>query len=740
MIIAHFAEDKREHSLEVHLKAVAQMAAEFAKDFDVTGAASLWAFTAGLLHDLGKVQEPMQLRLRSRGQGPKVEHSAGGAAFLFDVAGNNSLLCLLAYCIAGHHGGLPNGGSTLDQEGEAATLAIKYKREKKRDKYYQDFISCLAFPDWKSFPNPSIKLIHGKFSVAFFIRMIFSCLVDADFIDTEIFMSEGKVERPKFADLNTLNECLNTHITENFGQSVTLINLKRTEIRLDCERAAEYKSGLFSLTVPTGGGKTISSMVFALKHALVNGQKRIIYIIPYTSIIDQTVEVFSRIFGAANVLAHHSRVEYDDEDEMMNAKRLATENWDAPIIVTTNVQFFESLFSNRTSRCRKLHNIANSVLIFDEAQMLPQQFLRPSVAAIAELVVNYRCSAVLCTATQPSLGQFLPKGLEINEIVRNPSELYDFLKRVQYSWIGVQTDMELAQLIALRKQVLCIINTKAQARELYKLVNRNKDEGNYHLSTNMHAKHRKGVIATIRKRLKDDLPCRVISTSLIEAGVDLDFPHVMRQVNGLDTIIQAGGRCNREGKCSLEESYVLVFQSEDKYTSRMPSEAKLPGEIANEVIREGGDMASIESIGKYFDKLFDLKGMALDKLGIVEKLSDSANVKMSNADKTVFISFPFKEIADLFRIIDKDSISLIIPVDELANELVDLRKGYRSVKLLRKLALYSVDVRLYQFKQMVEMGAVEVLDKELCILSDLTNYNVNHGFEMPEAGQGIFDC
>lgn len=735
MLIAHFSEDNREQLLETHLKDVAAMASEFASEFDTTGHASIWSNVCGLLHDLGKAQDAMQHRLYSHGDGPKVEHSAGGAGFLLDEASKFPFICLLMYCITGHHGGLPNGGRTQDLDGEEASLVTKYNREKERGKYYKEFASCLNFPEWNNIPNPSINPIHKGFSISFFLRMIFSCLVDADFLDTEKFMRDGAINRPISCSMNVLSNLLTKHIEKNFFNSTGAINIKRQEIRLDCELSAEQPSGLFSLTVPTGGGKTISSMVFAIRHAINNGQKRVIFVIPYTSIIDQTVEVFSDIFGTENVLAHHSRVEYNDEDEDMNSKRLASENWDAPIVVTTNVQFFESFFANRTSKCRKLHNVANSVLIFDETQMLPQKLLIPSINVISELVMNYRCSAVLCTATQPALGRFLPEGLRINEIVRDADELYNFFKRVSFSRIGVQTDLDLANIICENQQILCVVNTKAQAHNLFMLL---KTEGAFHLSTNMHAKHRNIVINEIRECLKQGLPCRVISTSLIEAGVDLDFPIVMRQLFGLDSIIQVAGRCNRERKHSPEDSKVLIFHSEDKYSSKMRDEIKLPGEVAEEVMNKVADLSSIESISLYFDTLFDLKGETLDQSNIMNRLTKPEVIKMTNNDKTPLHSYPFKDIADSYKIIDENTVSVIIPSIEIEKELSELRNGYRNVRLLRKVSLYSVEVRSYHVTNLLDRGILESLDKEIFVLNDMNCYDKDCGFSVPGEGQAVF--
>ena len=414
--IGHTSEEGRQQLLIDHLKGTSLLAERFASVFD----APEWGRMAGLYHDIGKYSAAFQRRILE--DGPRVDHSTAGALLMKKIKN-----VPLALCIASHHSGLLNMGTKFLDVTDG-TLMGRLKKELKGKLDYSAYRQEL--PE----PVPIRKapaFLYGKdqFYYSFFIRMLFSCLVDADFLDTERFVNDGKVQRGGFATMEELHDLFFAYYA-TFGKPTTPINQKRQEIYQQCLDAAEKEPGMFSLTVPTGGGKTLSSLAFALKHAIKYKKQRIIYIIPYTSIIEQTADIFRNILGDGNVIEHHMNVDYDKdydknydddkkEDDGLNRKKLATENWDAPVIVTTNVQFFESLFAAKTSRCRKVHNIANSVLIFDEAQMLPEPYLRPCIRSMGELVANYRCTAVLCTATQPSLETYFSRigeGLKVREI------------------------------------------------------------------------------------------------------------------------------------------------------------------------------------------------------------------------------------------------------------------------------------------------------------------------------------
>lgn len=350
--------------------------------------------------------------------------------------------------------------------------------------------------------------------------------------------------------LNVFNDFMKS---KRLQESDNPINLLRNEIFNDCINKSRGDRGFYSLCVPTGGGKTLSSLGFALNHAKQNGHDRIIYSLPFTSIIEQNARVYSEIFGEENVLEHHCNFNFSNEigeNEYLEKQlkyKLATENWDMPLIVTTNVQLFESMYSNKPSSARKLHNIYNSVIILDEAQVIPNEYLKPCIKALEELVRNYSCTVLFCTATQP---EFKKNGLiedfDVVEIVNDTYKLFNDLKRVDGEFIGRQSVKDVCYKMDLHKQVLTIVNTKKHAKEIFE--NLSESEGNFHLSTNMYPNHRKEVIKIIRERLKNGEECRVVSTQLIEAGVDVDFPVVFRSIAGIDSIVQAAGRCNREGK------------------------------------------------------------------------------------------------------------------------------------------------------------------------------------------------
>ena len=612
---AHSAQDKLgnllpyEHwqTLQSHSVNVGEMEAEFARVF---GAQEI-AYQTGQLHDLGKYSEPFNQRLHG---GPSVDHATAGAKVAIERWGN-VIGKLMAFCIAGHHAGLANGNgegdnrSTLKQR-----LALQFGADiPALDNLWQQEIKL---PQNLSAPPLKADAHHPFFSYAFFTRMLYSCLVDADYLDTEAFylnLENKASERGGYPDLNALQHNFNQFInafrrriaqapeqTEAEKRNAAL-NRLRSEILDNAVEQAAQQQGLFTLTVPTGGGKTFTSMAFALEHAKRHGMRRVIYVIPFTSIIEQNAAEFRKAFGELGeqaVLEHHST--FDDgklQNEATKDKlRLASENWDAPIVVTTAVQFFESLFADRSSRCRKLHNIAGSVIILDEAQMLPLNLLLPIMQAIKELAQNYRCSVVMCTATQPAVQaeNGFYRGFEnVREIAPKPTALFDKLRRTTVQHIGTQTDADLLAKLVEHPQMLVIVNNRRHARSLYDKAKHL--DGTFHLTTLMCAKHRSQKLDEIRGRLKNGEPCRVIATSLIEAGVDVDFPLVMRAEAGLDSVAQAAGRCNREGKRPSENSFVWIFAPEEQW--------KAPPELATQaaVMRLTSDSFSDDLIPQIFD-------------------------------------------------------------------------------------------------------------------------------------------
>ena len=473
------------------------------------------------------------------------------------------------------------------------------------------------------------------------------------------------------------------------------------------EQAAQPQ-GLFTLTVPTGGGKTFTSMAFALEHAKRHGMRRVIYVIPFTSIIEQNAAEFRKAFGELGeqaVLEHHST--FDDgklQNEATKDKlRLASENWDAPIVVTTAVQFFESLFADRSSRCRKLHNIAGSVIILDEAQMLPLNLLLPIMQAIKELAQNYRCSVVMCTATQPAVQaeNGFYRGFEnVREIAPKPTALFDKLRRTTVQYIGTQTDVDLLTKLAEQQQMLVIVNNRRHARSLYDQAKHL--DGTFHLTTLMCAKHRSQKLDEIRGRLKSGEPCRVIATSLIEAGVDVDFPLVMRAEAGLDSVAQAAGRCNREGKRPSENSFVWIFAPEEQWKAppELATQAAVMRLTANSF---SDDLLSTQAVTAYFAELYQLKGSELDNKKILKMHNDAGQS----------LDFPFQTIADKFRMIESHMQPLIIPFDVEAENLISsLHHADHIGGLLRKLQPYTVQIPEKALAALYKAGRIEPINEK----------------------------
>jgi CRISPR-associated endonuclease/helicase Cas3 len=715
-------ETGEEQSLRDHLLGTAKLAGEFAEAFDESAFSKL----IGRYHDIGKYSNDFQIYIRNGG-GKKVDHSTAGMQEFF----KNRML-EAAFCVGGHHAGLPNGGTCSDGA-SGNTLWAKNKRDHLPD--YQAYVN-------ENEPITSVRRSSlyqnicrekDQFSWMFYTRMLFSCLVDADFLDTEEFMNSANDNRKGFASIETLKKRLDDYIEKNLSKPVSAINKKRCEILTQCVAAGdELQEEIKNLTVPTGGGKTIASLAFALHAAEKQQKKRVIYVIPYTTIIEQTAQVFGQIMGSENVVEHHMNVEYDtvedNETTEFACKRLAVENWDAPIIVTTNVQFFESLFANRTSRSRKLHHIANSIIIFDEAQMIPTGFLRPCTRAIEELTLHYHCIAVLCTATQPALKPFF-KRQEITEICRDVTGNYDFFQRTKIEPPGDIFEMEdLAKKIAVHEQVLCIVNTKKSAGDLFDLVNSKSNEGVYYLSTNLYPVHRIQVLKEIKKRLKDGQACRVIATSLVEAGVDIDFPVVYRELAGLDSLLQAAGRCNREGKRSKKLSVVQIFLLPD---TKRNKHMRLSREAAEKVLRDSSvNIDSPQAIQHYFEILYKFKG---------EGFLDHKNILAMSEKPTM----PFHDIAKEFVLIEERQMPIYIPTEENIEITSQIESGKYTRLLLRKAGKYMVNVycgdKNQPYEKLHAAQKIIRLDDALTILADRSLYDKDKGLAQNiEEGQGVF--
>ena len=688
------------HSLHAHLRSVGNIAGRSASGFG----AQAWAAAAGQWHDLGKFNAEFQAYIRNasgfeREQAHvevkgRVDHSTAGA--IYAVAQWGLPGRVLAYLIAGHHAGLPDWEKL--ESGTGGSLKERLARRELLDQALAaDIPAELLEAEQPAFQPPG-----GKAGFALWVRMLFSCLVDADFLDTEAFMDGGKADlRSQQPDLASLLAPFDAHMKQLARRAAdTPVNRLRAGILRNCRDKASHRPGLFSLTVPTGGGKTLSGMAFALEHAVAHGKRRVIHVIPYTSIIEQTAKVFRDIFGEA-VIEHHSSL--DPELETARS-RLAAENWDAPIIVTTSVQFFESLFAARTSRCRKLHNIVESVVILDEAQLMPPELLQPILDVLNLLVQHYGVTVVLSTATQPALesrkdsfGRAILRGLDrVEEIIPDPDALYAALERVRVQLpqdINRPRDWDdLAAEIGRHQSVLAIVNTRKQARELH----RRMPGGTIHLSALMCGKHRSAVIADIKEKLANGIPVRVVSTQLVEAGVDLDFPVVYRALAGLDSIAQAAGRCNREGK--LERGEVFVF---------VPPEAPPPGlmrRAASKAISvlaaNGDDPLARENFSQFFRLFYD--DCDLDKHGIERLLTPNGE-----------LACQFRSAARYFRLIDQQGETLLVHYhasetdDDIDIFLGRLKQEGLSRWLMRKLQGYSVNVSEWHFKQLQQDSEVE---------------------------------
>jgi CRISPR-associated endonuclease/helicase Cas3 len=705
--------------LKDHLLSVAELARRFASAF---GAGS-YGYSAGLLHDLGKFSKEFQQRLN--GAPLKVDHSTAGAQQGITLYGQ-AIGRVLAYIVAGHHAGIPDYGSIEDESSLAARL-----RRKVHD--YSAYLEAnLPYPQKNAMWLP-VSCLEGQqgFSIQFFIRMLYSCLVDADFLDTERAMNLEKadIRGSEYPSISELRERLDQYLAKLLSSvEDTPVNRYRSDILKACIDKARLEPGLFSLTVPTGGGKTLSSLAFALRHASFYGLDRVIYVIPFTSIIEQNAKVFRGALGDEGVLEHHSNFEFPDEDredwnEDMARLRLSTENWDAPIIVTTNVQFFESLFANRSSRCRKLHNIARSVIILDEAQMLPTDYLKPCLAAIRELTENYGSTVVLCTATQPALGGVMPETIQIREIAPDPPRLYEAFRRVTVTQLGPVDDDTLISELKKHRQVLCIVNSKSHARQLYRLIE--DRPGAFHLSAYMCPKHRREVLENIRYALRMGNECIVVSTQLVEAGVDLDFPVVFRAVAGLDSIAQAAGRCNREGK--LPMGYVYVFEPVGhKLLGWFQRTASVTGMVLRNTT---DDPLGLQTVKRYFHRLYDIERDKLDKEGIMDAVEEERKA----------LSFPFADIAARFRIIDSNTVSVVIPWDEKARDLIEEAAYRPSCRLFRQLQSYVVQIYPNEFVHLEQSGKIRTIGGDkgaVHFLADDSCYT-DVGLEVPKAVEAL---
>ena len=752
--------ERRVHGLADHLRAVAHLAAMF------TGAWGRdWAHLAGLWHDLGKYRAGFQTYIRLVAdahiegrlpQGSEKSHSAAGALHAlrvferdFGPAGAR-VSRLLAYVIAGHHAGLADWAASLDTRllavGGAGATEYDEALVASRDALPELLVlpagfdlrtACAAIPGARD---------GNALALSLWVRMIFSALVDADFLDTEEFMNGAQARRRAgYAGLDQYRAQLDAHLAEKAaavaasGRGEDPVMRARADVLRQCRDKATLPPGVFSLTVPTGGGKTLSSLAFALRHACEHGQRRVIYAIPYTSIIEQTADVFGQIFGTDAVIEHHSQADTPESGETPRS-RLACENWDGPLIVTTNVQLFESLFAARTSRCRKLHRIADSVIVLDEAQLLPPEFLQPILDALSVLVAHYGVTVLLCTATQPSLGStthFDPRqnlrGLPVpNHLIDDEAALFRQLKRVAVEWpADILTPLptpDLVQRIAEHACVLTVVNTRNDAAEIVSALDALTGDKALHLSAAMCGQHRADTIREIRERLAarlagtDVRPLRVVSTQLVEAGVDIDFPVVFRALAGLDSVAQAAGRCNREG---LQASgRVIVFVR--KVPTALAQVAAGVAATRSTLAAGLEDPLAPAAFQRYFPNYYASRN--LDKYGIVEHLRHRGD-----------FAFDFRSAAEKFKLVDDaDQATVIVTyagtgkdAPDIARLIERLRQGDTDRWLLRKLQRYTVTARKSVVSNWQVRGDVHEIQPGLFLLIDTLRYDLRLGL-LPE--------
>jgi len=704
---AHTREGQDESTwerLEDHLQAVAVRAQEFTEGF---GAGS-WGRVAGLWHDLGKFRPEFQARLR--GDRTQVEHAGAGAALA--MAKHDSRGLPIAFAVAGHHSGLANLKNQGDSDRTPLLTRVDSNRPVLNDlsEVVPAAISQIDLPELPTW-LACLRDGEARLSAEMFVRFLFSAVVDADRLCTEHFLEPGKRSAVAYDRLATLSRRLDDEIERVAARAnpASRVNQARANVLLACQTAAERAQGMFSLTVPTGGGKTLSAMSFALRHAVHHDLRRVIVVIPYTSIIEQNAKAYATALGANNVIEHHSNLDeakaYEQSPEIEQRRRLAAENWDAPVVVTTTVQFFESLFSAHPSRCRKLHNVANSVIVLDEVQTLPPSLLLPILDGLQELAHHYGCSVVLSTATPPALSQpDLSFGLAgVREIVPNPTSLAAELKRVTVTWPQAREVVSyatVADLMAGRPRVLAIVHLRKDARYLAELL---PPDGRYHLSALMCPAHRLEVLTAVKKALDAGDVCRVVSTQLVEAGVDIDFPVVYRALAGLDSLAQAAGRCNREGSLTdwngqPAPGQFIVFRAE---TKPPPGVLRMALDGTEGLLAAHGDRLDLlapSTFTEFFRGLYFRSDV------------DAAGVQTKRRD------FNFADVERAFRMIEDYTIPVVVPHGDAVQRLERYRHSPTRTSR-RALQPYIVQIAPWHLQTLSDVGAIEQIDDAVTTLT-----------------------
>nr|WP_311466573.1 CRISPR-associated helicase Cas3' [uncultured Porphyromonas sp.] len=740
-IIAHTREDGSIQSLPEHIEGVAHHCALFLEEAGLPELAPLGRLLAQL-HDAGKAQPAFQRYIRGETTA-KAPHSAAGAllatSMLYELSEGLQLKRLprtsqlLAYVISGHHRGLYDY-IELQKELKKKEIEGRYAKTTEALTNIKSELRTWV-EEYAEATETSLKELAKQVGATeqaqALIRLLFSCLVDADFLDTEAFMDEERKGRRQeatngYAPLEVLRDRLTKHM-EGFSTEGKINETRRAFLNQCRAHGRTCPKGYYSLFLPTGGGKTLSSMAWALETALNHKAQRIIYVIPYTSIITQTAGIFREIFGEANVLEHHSDISFSggettQEAERYERTRLLAENWDAPIIVTTNVQFFESLFSHKVSRSRKVHSIANSVVVFDEVQMFPTEFLHPMLRLLEDLKGIYGTQLLFCSATLPpfdrdhsstfkKVNDFHQLSEDIQPIVPEDPELFKIFDRVVYHLEEKEyTTKELAEELAQHDSALCIVNSRRDASQLYlALLEEGKEAQDIiHLSRNMCSAHLKERIAEVRQRLKAGIPTLVISTQLIEAGVDIDLPIVYRAMSGLDSIVQAGGRCNREGKRPAPgEVYVFSLSDGGKAFGTIAQGQNATRFLLDNDKEHTRPSMPLELIEAYYNRYY-ASIESFDTKNIAESLYDEDEAKRWR--------FDFQQASEDFQLIDNVDRDLFVPYGRGKELLEGLQKHalYLNHRTLRELQQYHVAISKWRYEELEKARLLSevVVDRE----------------------------
>ncbi len=718
--IAHKTEDGREQSINQHLENTSELAYMFAVE-----AFKPYAEFIGKIHDIGKYAEDFQKRIR--GSNIRFEHAVCGAIELEKLNCDRMtkiIIPMLEYCIAGHHTGLADGGSSGSDENSP-----ELQGRLKRAKFYSGSADYSAYKNEVEIeppaPNTLISMLMEGIAkddmrelverYAFFTRYLFSCLTDADYIDTERFFLP-KTDRELKADIDGVINSVDNELKKLSDNSDTELQKARRRYLEQSLRNSATDDNIYLLDMPTGSGKTLCSLKTALDMLKRSDGRlrRIIYVIPYTSIIEQTADEFGRLFGEyADILQHHSNYYYDDNGEEYSTEKklqLACENWDSPFVITTSVQFFQSLYHYKGSKLRKLHNMAESVIVFDEVHLLPMELLQPCLRGVGYITKYLGSKAIFLSATMPDhsklFDEYLPTSSYRNLITDKGDDR--FFKKCDYTYLG-DTDIEYIVCKALEyNNSLIVVNSRKTARDIFSLLSGNK----YHLSTYMTPADRSATIGRIRADLKNGVQLTVVSTSLIEAGVDLDFESVFRQLAGLDSILQSGGRCNREGR--REKADVFIFKTDEK----SHGELSLRTEITENLLSEYEDISSTECIREYYNRLFYNRKSIIDK----NSIADTQYYCGGGMNEIAF-----RKYAEHFEFIKDDTVAVVIDNCSDTHELLDsFCDDPRTVR--RKLQRYSVALKYFnEFVPMLETGRLEERYKGLYVLADREDYSCKTG-------------